>query len=128
MMEPIWIDARDAEALHNRLLDLFGGLSGVRDDALLESALARPRQSYAYALDSDLVNLAMLYASGVIRNHPFIDGNKRTGFLIGILFLELNGCRFTAEEEQTTKAVLALASGISDERDYESFLRENVCQ
>ena len=98
MTEPIWIDARDALMLHDRLLALHGGGAGVRDDGLLQSALARPQQHYAYADTPDLSEMATAYTAGIVRNHPFVDGNKRTGFVVGILFLELNGYRFTATQ------------------------------
>ncbi|MCP5127415.1 MAG: type II toxin-antitoxin system death-on-curing family toxin [Gammaproteobacteria bacterium] len=115
MTEPLWIDTRDALALHDRLLALHGGAPGVRDHALLNSALARPQQLYAYADAPDLLDLAAAYTAGIVRNHPFIDGNKRTGFIVGILFLELNGARFTAPEAEAAQAVLALAAGTLDE-------------
>lgn len=126
MKEPVWIDDRDALALHGRLLALDGGSPGLRSVALRESALARPHQVFAYADKSDIVDLAVAYTAGIIRNHPFIDGNKRTGFLIGVLFLELNGCRFNATEEDTTQAIFGLASGDLDEAVFASWLRSNV--
>jgi death-on-curing protein len=124
--EPIWIDERDALALHDRLLALHGGASGVRDGGLLKSALSRPQQSFAYEEKADLIEMATAYTAGIVRNHPFVDGNKRTGFVVGILFLELNGHRFTAREEDATQAILALASGTLDEAGYRAFLRANV--
>lgn len=126
MKEPVWIETRDALALHDRLLALHGGAAGVRDEGLLESALARPRQYFAYGRKADVVQMAAAYTSGIVRNHPFADGNKRTGFVVGILFLELNGYRFSASEEDATQAVLALASGLLDEPGYTAFLRANV--
>jgi death-on-curing protein len=126
MTEPIWIDERDALALHGRLLALHRGAPGVRDEALLESALARPRQQFAYAEPLNLIDMATAYTAGIVRNHPFVDGNKRTGFVVGILFLELNGYRFTATEEDATQAVLALAAGGLDEPGYSGFLRDNL--
>lgn len=125
MKEPFWIDERDALAIHGRLLTLHGGASGVRDRRLLDSALARPRQHYAYANKPDIIELAAVYATG-IHNHPFIDGNKRTGFLIGVLFLEINGYRFTASEEDATQAVMGLASGAIAEDRFAAWLRSNV--
>jgi death on curing protein len=124
--EPLWLDERDALALHRRLLALDGGSAGVRSVALLQSALARPRQLYAYGTSPDLVDLAVAYTAGIIRNHPFLDGNKRTGFLVGVLFLECNGYRFTATEEDATQAILGLASGEIDEPAFTSWLRGNV--
>jgi death on curing protein len=124
--EPIWVDERDARTLHDRLLALHGGAQGVRDDNLLKSALARSQQYYAYAGKRDIVHMASLYTAGIVRNHPFVDGNKRAGFVVGILFLELNGYRFTATEEDAAQAVLNLAAGTLDENGYTAFLRANV--
>ena len=125
MNEPVWIDERDASALHDRLLALHGGAAGLRDDALLKSALARPQQHYAYGGSPDVVDLAAIYTAGIVQNHPFIDGNKRTGFVVGILFLELNGYRFTASEEDAAQAVLGLAAADLNEAGYGAFLRAN---
>ena len=125
MSEPLWIDERDALVLHDRLLALHGGAAGLRDAGLLESALARPRQMHAYADAPDAIDLAAAYTVGLVRNHPFIDGNKRVGFVVGILFLELNGYRFTASEADAAQAVLTLAAGTLDEAGYARFLRAN---
>ena len=125
--EPLWIEERDALAIHDRLLALHGGAVGLRDLGLLQSALARPRQHHAYAGTSpDIVAMAALYTAGIVRNHPFVDGNKRTGFVIGILFLELHGFEFTASEEDATQPVMALAAGRLDERTYAVWLRGNA--
>lgn len=124
--EPIWIDTREALILHERLLALHGGAGGVRDEGLLISALARPRQRAAYDAAVDLTTLAALYTAGVVGNHPFVDGNKRTGFLLGILFLELNGWAFGASQEDAANAVIALAAGRLDERAYAAFLATNA--
>jgi death on curing protein len=126
MKKPVWIDERDAIALHSRLLALHGGAEGLRDRGLLQSALARPQQQYAYAETSDMIDMATAYTAGIVRNHPFVDGNKRTGFVVGILFLELNGYRFAASEEDAAQAVLKLADGTLDEADYNAFLRGNA--
>jgi death-on-curing protein len=124
--EPNWIDERDALILHDRLLALHGGAAGVRDDGLLASALAPPRQHFAYGETADIVPLAAIYTDAIVRNHPFADGNKRTGFVIGILFLEINGHRFTASEEDTATAVLALAAGEIEADEFAGFLRANM--
>jgi death on curing protein len=124
--EPVWIDERDALTLHDRLLALHGGAVGLRDDGLLKSALARPQQHFAYAESSDIVDMAAAYTGGIVRNHPFVDGNKRTGFVVGVLFLELNGYRFTASEEEAAQMVLELASGNLDEAGYIAFLRAHA--
>ena len=126
MIEPVWLDERVALTLHDRLLVLHGGASGGRDETLLKSALARPRQHWVYADSPDLILLAAVYMAGIVRNHPFIDGNKRTGFVMGVLFLELNGLTFTASQEEAAEAVLALAAGTLNEDDYAAFLRGNV--
>lgn len=97
----------------------------MRDPGLLSSALARPRQLAAYGNSPDVSALAAAYTAGVIGNHPFVDGNKRTGFVLGVLFLELNGARFTATEQAATSAVMSLAAGALDEAGYAIFLREN---
>ena len=124
--EPLWIEERDVLAIHDRLLALHGGATGLRDPGLLQSALARPRQHHAYAKDADVIAMAALYTAGIVRNHPFVDGNKRTGFVIGILFLELHGFDFKASEEDAAQAVMALAAGTLDEAAYTVWLRANA--
>lgn len=126
MSEPIWIDERDALALHDRLLALDGGAPGVRDVNLLQSALARPKQLHAYGDNPDIIDMAAAYTAGIVRNHPFIDGNKRTGFLVGVLFLELNGYHFTATEESAAQAILSLAAATLDEPALAAWLRANL--
>ncbi len=128
MRKPVWIDERDALVLHDRLLALHGGAAGLRDSGLLKSALARPQQHFAYAKVPDIIDMATAYTAGIVRNHPFVDGNKRTGFVVGILFLELNGYRFAASEEDAAQAVLKLAAGALDEAGYSGFLRGNVAR
>ena len=124
--EIIWIEEREALAIHQTLLALHGGAAGVRDEALLKSALARPRQAAAYAIEPTIADLAALYTAGIVKNHPFVDGNKRTGFLLGVLFLELNGFAFTAPQENAANAVLALAEGSWDEKTYAAFLEKTA--
>jgi len=123
--DPIWIDKRDVLAIHEQLLGLHGGAPGIRDEGMLESALARPLQQFAYA-SPDIVDMAAAYTTGVVRNHPFIDGNKRTGFVVGTLFLEMNGLTFTASEAEAAQAVLELAAGTIDEAGFAAFLRDHV--
>lgn len=122
---PVWIEERDVLAIHDRLLALHGGPRGLRDRGLLQSALARPRQHYAYAGFSNNFEMAALYTAGIIRNHPFVDGNKRTGFVTGVLFLELNGFDFQPHEEDATQAVLDLAASRLDESAFADWLRAN---
>lgn len=126
MSEPLWVDERDALALHARLLALDGGPAGVRDQGLLESALARPRQLHAYGKKVDVVAMAAAYTVGIVRNHPFLDGNKRTGFIVGVLFLEINGYRFAASEEDAAQSVLSLAAGTLDENAFAAWMRAKV--
>ena len=125
MKEPVWVDASDALAIHEILLVRHGGASGLRDEGLLESALARPRQQFAYA-SPDIVEMAAAYTAGIVQNHPFVDGNKRTGFVVGILFLEMNGFEFTASEPEAAQAVLELAAGSIDETGFALFLRDHT--
>jgi len=124
--KPVWIDERDALALHDHLLALDGGAEGVRDEGLLSSALARPQQISAYGDRPGIVELAAAYTFAILRNHPFIDGNKRTGFVVGALFLELNGYRLIASEEDATQAVMGVAAGTLDEPAFVAWLRANV--
>ena len=126
MTEPVWIQASDVLMLHDRLLELDGSMVGLRDGALLESALALQQQLHAYSENPDVIDMAAAYTAGLLQNHVFFDGNKRTGFVVGILFLELNGYRFTAAEDAATQAVLGLAAGTLDEADYAAFLRANT--
>jgi death-on-curing protein len=123
--EPIWIDERDALGLHGKSLVTHGGAGGIRDIGLLQSALSRPQQQLAYGEQPNLISMAAAYTAGIIQNHPFIDGNKRVGFLAGVLFLELNGYRFGATEEEAAQAVLDLASGALDEIGFAAFLERN---
>ena len=124
MSEPVWIADELTLAIHDRQLVEHGGAEGLRDEALLQSALARPLNHFAYE-STDVVDLAAKYTAGIVQNHPFVDGNKRTGFVVGVLFLELNGYRFTASEEAAAQAVLELAAGRMDQRGFCEFLRAN---
>ena len=125
MREPVWIDERFVLALHDRLLALEGGAAGLRDRGLLSSALARPRNLLAYGKKPDVVLMAAAYTAGIVRDRSFIDGNKRTGFVVGVLFLELNGYRFTASEEDAAQAVLSLAAGTVGEPALAAWIRAN---
>jgi len=125
MSEPIWIEDDLVLAIHDQLLVEHGGAEGVRDASLLQSALGGPLNHIAYA-SSDIIELAAKYTAGIVQNHHFADGNKRTGFVIGVLFLELNGYRFTASEEAAAQAVLELAAGTVDEAGFGEFLRANA--
>ena len=120
----VWIDERETLAIHDQLLAAHGGAAGVRDVGLLRSALARPRQVEAYRKKVDAAAPAAACTFGLVRNHPFIDGNKRFAFVVGALFLELNDARLEASEAAAAEAVQALAAGLMEEAAYASFLRE----
>ncbi len=124
MTEIVWIDLPEILAVHARQLDEHGGASGLRDRDLLESALARPRQRHAYG-DPDVLDLAAAHTAAIIANHPFVDGNKRTGFVVGVLFLELNGPFLTASEADASQVVLDLAASEISEDEFASWLRTN---
>lgn|ERR1035437_4208429 len=126
MKAPVWVLPEAVRALHERLLSEFGGAAGLRDDTLLASALARPAQRLADGSPS-LPELAAAYAFGLVRDHPFVDGNKRIGLATAILFLELNGDRFTAAEVDATVQTLALAAHELEEAGYAAWLGAN-CQ
>lgn len=111
--------------IYARLISLHSGASGIRDRNLLKSALARPLNFFAYDQQPDNSLLTATYTSGILQNHPFVDGNKLTGFVIGVLFLELNGYRFTASEEDSTQAVFSLAEGSLDELGFRLFIEDN---
>jgi death on curing protein len=116
MSEPNWVDLEVVLAIHDEQLAEHGGQAGVRDAGLLESALARARDQYAYGQDS-IAHLAACYAFGISRNHPFLDGNKRTSLVVAELFLELNGLRLTATDAACVATFLALAAGDLTEDD-----------
>jgi len=124
MKEPIWLDRVDCLAIHETMMAQYGGLTGVRDENMLESAIARPHHLFAYG-EPGLADLAAAYATGIIRNHPFLDGNKRTGFMTAMAFLELNGREFIASEVDAVVQTLALAAGALDEAGYAAWLKKN---
>lgn len=124
MKEPLWLNRQDCLAIHEMVLAQHGGLAGVRDECLLESALSKPRNLFAYAKPT-LPELAASYAAGIIRNHPFLDGNKRTGFMLAATFLETNGFDFTASEESVVERTLALAAGQLNQGGYAAWLKDN---
>ena len=125
MKKPVWLDRAVCLAIHEMVLSQHGGLAGVRDEGLLESALEKPPNLLAYGSPT-LAELAASYAAGIILNHPFIDGNKRTGFMLAATFLELNGLEFTATEESVVENTLALAAGKLKEAGYAAWLKTNL--
>jgi death on curing protein len=127
MKQPQWISREVALAIHEQSLALHGGSAGIRDEGLLESALGRPQNLFAYE-QRDIYTLAAAYAAGIIRNHPFIDGNKRTGFVVCAVFLERNGYELLASEEEATLTTLALAASQMKEAEYASWLQRNTAR
>ena len=124
MKEPYWLSREECLALHEMMLAQYGGSEGLRNENMLESALAKPRQLFAYGKPS-LADLAASYVFGVVKNHPFIDGNKRTGFMLGAGFLERNGHEFHASEADAVVRTLALAAGEMSEAEYAAWLKAN---
>jgi len=124
MKEPYWLNRNECLALHDMMLSHYGGAQGVRDEGLLESALARPQQAFAYG-NPTMADLAAAYATGVVKNHPFLDGNKRTGFMLAAGFLERNGYLFSATEADAALRTLALAAGEMTESAYAAWLEAN---
>jgi death-on-curing protein len=107
------------------MLAQYGGASGLRSEPLLESALGKPQNRFHYE-SGDLAALAASYAAGIVLNHPFVDGNKRTGFMLAATFLEINGLQFTASEESVVEATVALAAGAMSEAGYADWLKANT--
>lgn len=126
MKEPDWLSKGLILAIHDEQLAEHGGGAGVRDDGLLESALARPQNRLAYDEAVDLATLAAAYAFGIARNHPFVDGNKRTAFVAAEVFLDLNGMTLTASDEDCVLTMLRLAAGEIEEDAFADWLRANV--
>lgn len=121
MREPNWVADNEVIALHDEALLNHGGSPGIRDRGLLESALARPRQIFAYGGIESIVELAAAYTTGIVKNHPFVDGNKRTGYSAAVAFLILNGYRI-ASTAGMVEAVVNLAEGSLSEADFATFL------
>jgi death-on-curing protein len=122
-----WVDKVLAKAVHHRQLAEHGGGTGVRDESLLDSALARPQQLLAYGTPApDLADLAASLAFGLARNHPFVDGNKRTAHVCYRLFIALNGCELIANDEEKYLAMLSLADGSLPEADFATWLRARI--
>lgn len=126
MTGPEWLSKAAILAIHDEQLAEHGGGTGVRDDGLLESALARPRNRFAYDAAVDLATLAAAYAFGLARNHPFIDGNKRTAFVAAELFLDLNGMVLAASDADCVLTMLRLAAGEIGEEAFAGWLRTNA--
>jgi death-on-curing protein len=123
----VWLEKELVLAIHDRQLAEHGGSAGVRDEGLLESALARPQQLYAYGDPMpDLADLAAALAFGLARNHPFVDGNKRTAAVCCETFIEMNGAMLDAGDLELFQKYLPLAEGKLAERDFAAWLRERI--
>ena len=125
MKEPSWIEKGILLSIHGQLLARFGGLDGIRDEGMLDSALNRPQQLFHYGEPTQF-DLGAAYVCGLVKNHPFLDGNKRIGFVTGVLFLEMNGCNFYAPEEEAVIMTRDLAAGEVTEEAYADWLK-NSC-
>lgn len=124
MKAPVWITEAVLLAVQEDLLARFGGLSGLRDAGLLHSALSRPRNRFAYE-QSTIFDLAAEYTLGVVKNHPFLDGNKRAGFMAAYIFLGANGMNLSAPEEEVVVYTLGLAAGEIGLPDYAAWLERS---
>lgn len=124
-MEPRWLTLELVRALHDQAIALFGGSDGVRDAGLLESALNRPRHLYAYGSEPTIFDLGASYCYGIVRNHPFIDGNKRAGLLTARAFLFRNGYLLEADEADEVAAIVGLAAGELEEAALSAWMKAN---
>jgi len=122
--EPEWLTKEDVLRAHSRELQIFGGASGVRDDGALESALGRPLNKWQYE-KAALPELAAAYGFGIVRNHPFMDGNKRAGFIAMVGFLLLNGIEFASDPLEGAAIILGVAAGEVDEAGLARWIRDN---
>ena len=122
-----WIRLHEAEAIHAQQIAEYGGLPGTRDQGLFESAMARPENLAAYG-EPDVCGLAAAYAFGLARNHPFIDGNKRTAFVVSAAFMLLNRWDMTATEVEVVETFLKLAAGQIAENELATWIRDHLAE
>ncbi len=127
MTDFVWVEEDAILAVHDRLLAVHGGAAGIRDRGLLDSAMARPQNLAAYG-SPDVFQLAAAYARGIVHNHPFVDGNKRAGFMAAFIFLGRNGWDLSASEVEATRTMLSLAAGKTSEEQLAVWLGENCRQ
>ena len=125
IQEPRWIELEVVLAIHESQLSRFGGSAGIRDQGLLESALARPKQHFHYGGETSIPRLAAAYCYGIAKNHAFIDGNKRVAFLTAYTFLRDNGYQMTAEQTDVVLTILRLAAGELTEEDLIAWIESN---
>jgi death-on-curing protein len=126
--EPQWLSRVVVDAIHSDQLREHGGLPGIRDETVLESALARPQQKWHYTADADVPLLAAAYAFGLVKNHPYRDGNKRIGFLAMATFLGLHGYELTATDAEVVTEMLALADGRVTENALVDWIRQHCAK
>ena len=124
--EPTWLDRAILEALHADQISEHGGSHGVRDEGLLESAIARPKQKWHYEPEIDLASLAAAYAFGIAKNHPFVDGNKRAALVAAYTFIAINDFELEAPEPETVSVMLGTADGSISEDDLASWIRSHL--
>ncbi len=124
-VKPVWLTVEDANTIHSRQLAEHGGGDGTRDEGMLESALARPVNRWSYG-ETDLAGLAAAYAFGVARHHPFVDGNKRTAWVLARLFLRLNGVELDFDKKEASRTVESLAAGELSEADMADWFRHRT--
>lgn len=126
--EPVWLSRVVVDAIHSDQVREHGGLPGVRDEDVLESALARPQQKWHYAGPTDMAALGAAYAFGLVRNHPYRDGNKRIGLLAMATFLGINGHEFNASDAEVVAEILALADGKVTEEALADWIRQHIAK
>ena len=124
--EPTWLDRSIVQALHADQILEHGGSLGIRDEGLLESALARPQQKWHYEPATDLASLAAAYAFGIAKNHPFVDGNKRAALVAAYTFLAINDLELEAPEPEAVAAILGTVDGSISEDDLASWIRTHL--
>jgi death on curing protein len=124
--EPRWINRQALLLKHAESLRLFGGAEGLRDEVMLDSALARPLNAWSYRSEERIAHLAAAYAFGLSKNHPFIDGNKRAAFIAYVGFLKINGYDLTASQPEAYKSMIALAAGGISEEEFAAWMEQNI--
>jgi death on curing protein len=122
----IWLSKDMVEAFHRESLVRFGGSDGLRDEGLMLSALSRPENIQIYKPEADIFRLAAAYCTGIVKNHPFIDGNKRTGVLCAVVFLGINGVELAFDEAEIVAMIYGLAASEVAELQLENWLRNSV--
>jgi death-on-curing protein len=123
--EPLWLNRIIVDSIHNDQVREHGGLPGLRDENALESALARPRHKWAYSRRHDPASLAAAYGYSIVRNHPYVDGNKRVGFLAIVTFLGINGFDFIATDAEVLNTIVELAAGRVSEENLTDWIRRH---